>query len=80
MSNVYINDFFSVFSRPRRARPGLRPHSQGPGFRTPVVLSRHGGVGHDAYIYKALAFIALGLVRVQGFGHLLLYLGHLVVY
>ena len=26
MSNVYINDFFSVFSRPRRARPGLRPH------------------------------------------------------
>ena len=27
MSNVDINDFFSVFSRPRRSRPGLRPHS-----------------------------------------------------
>ena len=26
MSNVYINDLFSVSSRPRRARPGLRPH------------------------------------------------------
>ena len=26
MSNVYINDFFSAFSHPRRARPGLRPH------------------------------------------------------